>query len=111
MFDIIIELLSQGGGQFSLGTITLAFIIHTNRRLKKHIEQSTIHHSNINLLKDANRMQMRQILKEIHDRSESTRKVSDQDWKIWNETFGVYQKLGGNGVASGWDKDIQKWRS
>lgn len=104
MLEAVLDFVLQNSGQTSISVITLICVMYSNKQLKKHGMQIGLHSEGMVI-------QMRQVLSEIYKRSAKTRTVSDYDWKIWNETYGVYTKLGGNGVATGWNKDINKWRS
>jgi len=104
MLEAVLDFVLQNSGQTSISFITLICVMYSNKQIKKHGVQIGLHSEGMVI-------QMRQVLSEIYKRSAKTRTVSDYDWKIWNETYGVYTKLGGNGVAAGWNKDINKWRS
>lgn len=103
MLEAILDFVLQNSGQTSISIITLCCVAWGNKQLKKHGEKIDLHSESLVI-------QMRQVLSEIYKRSAKTHSVSDYDWKIWNETYGVYTRLGGNGVAVGWNKDINKWR-
>ena len=103
MLEAILDFVLQNSGQTSISIITLCCVAWGNKQLKKHGEKIDLHSESLVI-------QMRQVLSEIYKRSAKTHAVSDYDWKIWNETYGVYTRLGGNGVAVGWNKDINKWR-
>ena len=104
MLEAILDFVLQNGGQTSISVVTLLCVVYSNKQIKKHGAKIDLHSEGLVI-------QMRQVLSEIYKRSAKTRTVSDYDWKIWNETYGVYTKLGGNGVAVGWNKDINKWRA
>ena len=104
MLEAVLDFVLQNSGQTSISVITLICVMYSNKQIKKHGVQIGLHSEGMVI-------QMRQVLSEIYKRSAKTRTVSDYDWKIWNEKYGVYTKLGGNGVATGWNKDINKWRS
>lgn len=103
MLEAILDFVLQNGGQTSMTAVTMVSVLYSIKQIKKHGTKIDLHSKGIVI-------QMRQVLSEIYRRSAKTRTVSDYDWKIWNETFGVYTQLGGNGVATGWNKDINKWR-
>ena len=104
MIEEILSFLIAQGGQNAIMITTLGCVLYINRKLAE--DRKTI-----GIIGEANRIQMRRELHDIHARSQTEHKVSDNDYKIWNETFSIYRKLGGNGVAMGWSKDIEKWRA
>lgn len=103
MLEAILDFVLQNSGQTSMSVITMVCVLYSNKQIKKHGQKIDLHSEGLVI-------QMRQVLSEIYKRSVKTRTVSDYDWKVWNETYGVYTRLGGNGVAVGWNKDINKWR-
>lgn len=110
--DVILQFLVENAlkEQTIISFITMAVVFYINHKLRNHIADSEERTRKINTIADANKIQMRQILYEIHARSQKCRKVSDKDYKAWNEIYSIYVRLGGNSVATGWNDDIKKWR-
>lgn len=104
MIETVLSYLLEQGGQNGIIIAILACVLYMNRKM-------IADRKTLGIIAKANRIQMRRELHDIHGRSQREHKVSDNDYKIWNETYGVYRDLGGNGVAVGWAKDIEKWRA
>lgn len=104
MIETVLSYLIERGGQNTIVIITLLCVLYMSRRISAD-------HKTIGKIARANMVQMRRELHDIHLRSQKERKVNDVDYKNWNETYSIYRDLGGNGVAVGWSKDIDKWRA
>ncbi len=104
MIETVLSYLIAQGGQNAIIIITLGCVLYMNRKMVS--DRKTL-----GTIAKANRVQMRRELHDIHARSQREHKVNDVDFKNWNETYGIYRELGGNGVAVGWSKDIDKWRA
>lgn len=104
MIETILSYLIEQGGQNAIVIITMLCVLYMSRRM-------SIYHKTLGKIAKANMLQMRRELYDIHLRSQREHKVNDVDYKHWNETYSIYRDLGGNGVAVGWSKDIDKWRA
>ena len=104
MLEGFVEILKHTSGQTPIVCIlTLLCVLY----LIKTVRQIS---GTLSLHQEAIVIHMRQVLCEMHKRSQKTRTVSDIDWKYWTETYSVYRRNGGNGVAEGWNEDMHKWR-
>lgn len=112
MTEFLISLLnSTSGASVPLSTITLGAVFHINNKLKKHFQRDKEHAASNEIYNVAMKMQMKNILQQLHEKCKVKRYVTDIDWEIWVETYDVYTKLGGNGVAKAWNADMIRWRS